>query len=177
MINLHSPYLDSTSSDILSRLKLGKTLFNNQLFKIGLTDTNSCNICTREYDNDSTEDYRHALYQCPAVQTIIVHLITTLFPDITTNFTISDIPISTNKDKHILYKGPTGIELTNLIWNLFQVYILQCRNTNVTPIATIAISEIRSQISRIVKLLPSSKVATLIKTSHELQHIFQIHLT
>ena len=156
-------------------LKLGKTLFNNQLFKIGLTDTNTCNTCTREYDTATTEDYYHALNQCPAVQTIIENITTTFFPDITTAFTATDILLSVIKDKHRLYKGTIGNDLTNIIWNLFQAYILQCRNTNVTPIANIAISEIRSQISRIISLLPRSKIAQFIKTSNELEHIFEIY--
>ena len=48
MLHLHSPYLDSTSADSLTRLKLGKTLLNNQPYAIGLIDENTCKTCTKE---------------------------------------------------------------------------------------------------------------------------------
>ena len=39
MINLQSKYICSDTADTLSRLRLGKPIFGNQLFKIGITDT------------------------------------------------------------------------------------------------------------------------------------------
>ena len=126
MIRLHSRYIDSASADHLTRLKLGKTLFNNQLFIIGLMDNNFCNTCTREYNEEIIEDYRHALFQCPAIQTIIGEISSTFFPNIAHNFNISEILTSINTDKHNLYKGPIGQELASLIWDYFQVYIVQC---------------------------------------------------
>ena len=128
MINLHSPYLDSTSADTLARLKLGKTFFNNQLFAIGLTDDNTCNTCVREYDQNTTENYRHALFQCPAFQAIIVHSITnTFFPNQTMSFNVTDILLSVVSDKHSLYKGSIGQDLASLIWDFTQIYVVQCR--------------------------------------------------
>ena len=171
MIHLHSPYLDSTSADILSRLKLGKTLFNNQLFAIGLTDEKTCKTCIREYDNNTTEDYKHALFQCPAVQTVIHNITTTFFPNLTISFSIADVLISTITNKHNLFKGSIGQELASLIWDLTQVYVLQCRISQTTPISTAAIHEIKSQINRILKILPKSKLATFIKASPELQDL------
>ena len=172
MIHLHSPYLDSTSADYLTRLKLGKTLFRNQLFAIGLTDENNCMTCHREFDQNTTEDYKHALFQCPAVQLIIEHIKRTFFPNLTHSFSITDILVSTNSDKHKLYKGPVGQQLVSLIWDYFQVYVLQCRIAHKTPVPTAAISEIRSQINRILKLLPKSKIAFFITSSPELQILF-----
>ena len=171
MIHLHSPYLDSTSADILARLKLGKTLFNNQLFAIGLTDEKTCKTCIREYDNNTTEDYKHALFQCPAVQTVIHNITNTFFPNLTISFSIADVLISTITNKHNLFKGSIGQELASLIWDLTQVYVLQCRISQTTPISTAAIHEIKSQINRILKILPKSKLATFIKASPELQDL------
>ena len=79
MKNLHSPYLDSVSADHLTRLKLGKTLFNNQLCAIGITDDNYCATCEREYNKFTIEDYKHAMYHCPAVQTIRLEIHNTFF--------------------------------------------------------------------------------------------------
>ena len=171
MIHLHSPYLDSTSAENLTRLKLGKTLFNNQLFAIGLTDNNTCKTCQREFDCCTTEDYKHALFHCPAVQPIIKHITNIFFPNKTLPFSISDILVSTNSDKHKLYRGPVGQELASLIWDCFQVYILQCRVAHKTPIPTSAIFEIRSQLNRILKLMPKSKIALFIRSSPELTNI------
>ena len=170
MTHLHSRYLDSTSADTLTRLKLGKTLFNNQLTVIGIIDENSCKTCTKEYNQSTTEDYRHALFQCPAVQTVIHNITETFFPNLTHPFTISEILVSTNSDKHIFFKGHIGQELASLIWDFFQVYILQCRFAQTTPISATAIFEIRSQLNRILKLLPTSKIALFIKASPELQN-------
>ena len=171
MINLHSPYLDSTSADTLARLKLGKTLFNNQLFAIGLIDKNTCSTCIREYDQNNVEDYRHALFQCPAVRTIIHNITKTFFPSPTISFNIADILVSTISDKHTLFKGSIGQDLASLIWDFTQVYVLQCRIAHTTPIFTAACHEIKSQINRLLKILPKSKLATFIKASPELQDI------
>ena len=171
MIRLHSPYLDSTSSDYLSRLRLGKTLFNNQLYTIGLIDENTCNTCTREYTERTTEDYQHALFQCPAVQTVIRNITNTFFPNETNSLNISDILVSINSDKHKLYKGPVGQELASLIWDYFQV--LQCRIAQKTPVSTSAIFEIRSQLNRILKLMPKSKLAIFINSSPDLKFMLK----
>ena len=171
MTHLHSPFLDSKSADYLTRLKLGKTLFNNQLFAIGRLDEATCNTCIREYNQNTTEDYQHALFQCPAVQIIIHNITNTFFPNQTHHFMISDILLSTNSDKHKLYKGPIGQELASLIWDYFQVYVIQCRVSQITPISFTAIFEIKSQLNRILKILPKSRVATYIKSSTELHYL------
>ena len=171
MIHLHSPYLDSTSADSLTRLKLGKTLFNNQLFAIGLIEDKTCKTCIREYDLHTNEDYRHALFQCPAVQTVIRDITFTFFPNQTKSFNISEILLSVNSDTHTLYMGTTGQELASLIWDLFQVYVLKCRVSQSTPISTTAIFEIKSQLNRILKILPKRKLSTFIRASPVLQNI------
>jgi hypothetical protein len=58
-INLQSKYVSCDTADILSRLKLGKTLFRNQLHHIGITDTPFCNICIRENNTEITETLTH----------------------------------------------------------------------------------------------------------------------
>ena len=173
MIRLHSPYLDSTSSDYLSRLRLGKTLFNNQLYTIGLIDENICNTCTREYTESTTEDYQHALFKCPAVQTVVRNITKTFFPNETNSLNISDILVSINSDKHKQYKGPVGHELASLVWDYFQVYVLQCRIAQKTPVSTSAIFEIRSQLNRILKVMPKSKLAIFINSSPDLQSMIK----
>ena len=173
MIHLHSKYLDSKSADILSRLRLGKTLFKNQLLAIGLVDEDSCPTCSREYNQNTTEDYRHALFHCPAVQTVVKNISNTFFPNPIIPFNTSDILLSINSDKHTLYRGPIGQELASLIWDYFQVYIVQCRVAQTTPISSSAIYEIKSQLNRIMKLLPQSKIAFFIKTSPRLHDMFR----
>ena len=152
---------DSTSADILTRLKLGKTLFNNQLFSIGLIDENTCKTCTKEYNLNITEDYKHALFHCPAVQNAIRDITNTFFPNQTKSFNISDILLSITSDKH----------------NLFQVYILKCRVSQTTPISTMAIFEIKSQLNKILKILPKRKISIFIKTFPELQYILVENLS
>ena len=171
MIRLHSPYIDSTHADYLSRLKLGKTLFNNQLYAIDRITDNTCNTCIREYNQLTTEDYRHALFHCPAVQIATESVTSTFFPNISAPFNISDILLSTDSDKHKFYKGTVGHELASLIWDFFQVYLIQCRQAQITPISNTAIIKIRSELNRILKLLPKSKLTTFIRASPELLHI------
>ena len=164
MRNLHSPYLDSACADHLTRLKLGKTLFKNQLFAIGITDDNSCNTCEREYNIQIMEDYKHAMYECPAVQSVIQHIKNIFFHNTNTNLSIGDILLSMdNKKQNINDKDN---RFTNLVWDLFQVYIIKCRTEEKTPIASIALFEIRAQINRILKILPHSNLAKIITSSH-----------
>ena len=147
-----------------TRLKLGKTLFKNQLFAIGITDDNSCNTCEREYNIQIMEDYKHAMYECPAVQSVINHIKNIFFHNTNTNLSIGDILLSMdNKKQNINDKDN---RFTNLVWDLFQVYIIKCRTEEKTPIASIALFEIRAQINRILKILPHSNLAKIITSSH-----------
>ena len=86
-------------------------------------------------------------------------------------FTISDILLSVTKDKHPLYKGPDGQELASLIWDLFQVIIIQCRSAGKTPNAQAVITEIRSHLHRILKHMPKTKLTSFINTTHDLKLI------
>ena len=173
MKNLHSPYLDSASADHLSRLKLGKTLFKNQLHAIGIIDENVCTTCTREYNISTTEDYKHALFSCPAVQNVTNSINNTFFYNTNTDFDISDILLAVNTKKNQPFKEDKGNVFTNLVWNLFQVYIIKCHTTATTPIPHIAITEIKSQINRVLKILPKSKLAIACETSHSLKQALQ----
>ena len=173
MKNLHSPYLDSTCADHLTRLKLGKTLFKNQLYTIGFTNDNICTTCEREYNIQTTEDYKHAMHDCPAVQTIIQAIKTTFFHNSNTTFSASDILLSIDNKKPNFFKDDEGNLLTNLIWNLFQTYVIKCHNEEKTPIAPRAIFEIRAQINRILKILPHSQLAKIITSSSIIQQTLQ----
>ena len=100
MINLQSKYISSDTADVLSRLKLGKTLFGNQLFKIGLTDTPNCSTCERELGVEISENITHATYHCTFVATIIAEITSTFFPNITDHFVLRDIILATISNKH-----------------------------------------------------------------------------
>ena len=89
----------------------------------------------------------------------------------TTNFTISDILLSTISNKHPLYDGPMGQELMSLIWDLYQVNIMQSRTAGKTPLPKAVITEIRSHLHRIIEYMPNSKLATFIKNSPDLRKI------
>ena len=171
--NLHSPYIDSSTADHLSRLKLCKTLFNSQLFAINIIDSKSCKTCIREFNNHTDEDYKHAMYLCPAVQHSINYVTQTFFPNNTSPFGIEDILTATITDKHELYQGQDGQKLASTIWDIFQAYVIKCRTAETTPIPTAAIFEIRSQLNRILKILPRSRIATHVKNSARLQDIFK----
>ena len=173
LINLHSPYLDSTSADHLTRLKLCKTLFNSQLSAIGFIDEKSCKTCVREFNEHIDEDYKHAMYYCPAVQHTISCVTRTFFPNITTPFGIEDILTAVTMDKHNLYNGEYGQKLASTIWDLLQVYIVKCHSSETTPVPVVAIFEIRSQLNRILKILPYSGLAIFITRSETLLNIIQ----
>ena len=91
MINLQSKYICSDTADLLSRLKLGKTLFGNQLFRIGITETPSCITCYRELGTEISENIIHATYDCTFVSTIIREITNTFFPNINNNLPLHDI--------------------------------------------------------------------------------------
>ena len=88
--------------------------------------------CHREFDQNTTEDYKHALFQCPAVQLIIEHIKRTFFPNLTHSFSITDILVSTNSDKHKLWHTP-GLRahscantLAKLLWAHFSPSVFFC---------------------------------------------------
>ena len=171
-INLHSKYLGSDTADILTRLKLGKTLFGTQLYRCGITDTPYCNTCLRELNEEISENITHATYECEFVSTVVNEILETFFPHIAVTFTIQDILLSTITDKHPLFTGKTGQLLASLIWDFFLKYIITCRNNEKTPIPAICVHEIRSQINRILKILPQSDVSKYILASHTLAGFF-----
>ena len=170
-INLQSKYISSDIADVLSRLKLGKTLFRNQLYKISLTDTPSCITCHKELGLDISESITHATYECTFVATIIAEITLTFFPNINDNFYLRDIILATITNKHPLYEGPDGQQLASVIWDIFLSYIMKCRSAGKTPVAAICLHEIRSQLNRILKILPNSKVSKHIIFHNQLQDI------
>ena len=169
MLNLQSMYISSDMADILSRFKLGKTLFKNQLFHIGITDTPSCNTCSREQGTDITENITHACYDCIFISSIISDVTTAFFPNIYNQFQQRDIILATITNNHPLYEGKIGQQLASIIWDTFLVYILKSRNNAQTPVAAICLHEIRSQLNKILKILPHSLVALYIKARPQLQ--------
>ena len=171
MINLQSKYLSSDVADVLSRLKLGKTLFGNQLCKIGITDTPFCYTCMKEMHTEIPENITHATYECTFVATIIAEITSTFFPNMNGHFHLRDIILATISNKHTLYEGGDGQQLASVIWDVFLNYIMKCRNAGKTPVAAICIHQIRSQLNRILKILPNSNIARHIKTRPQLGNI------
>ena len=158
-------------ADILSRFKLGKTLFKNQLFHIGITDTPFCNTCSRELGTNITENITHACYDCTFISSIISEITSAFFPNINNQFQHRDIILATITNTHPLYEGKIGQQLASIIWDSFLVYILKSRSNAQTPVAAICIHEIRSQLNKILKILPQSLVALHIKARPHLQTI------
>jgi hypothetical protein len=103
--NLQSRYLGSDTVDILSRLKMGKTLFRNQLQHIGTTETLHCPTCMRENNTEITEDLIHATFSCPYIHTIIDEITNTFFPYLQSNFTHRDTLLSIISNIHTLNEG------------------------------------------------------------------------
>ena len=172
MINLNSKYIDVPTSDIINRLKLGKTQFNNSLYSYNQIDTPYCNTCTREHNEEHTEDYLHTNFTCTSTQSVISEVSHYFFPHPETPFNKRDILLATLTDKHSLYKGRIGHELTDVIWNYYTSYIINSKQSNTTPLPSECIFLIKSQINRILKILPLSNVATFIKNQPTLLHIY-----
>ena len=76
--------------------------------------------------------------------------------------------LSVDTTEHHLYTGTTGKKIASLIWDIFQVYILKSRQNEKTPISTTAIFEIKTQINRILKILPKSKLSVMYNASEKL---------
>ena len=57
--NLQSRYISSEIACKITRLKLGKTLFGNQLPHIGSDETTFCKTCIRETQTETVEDLAH----------------------------------------------------------------------------------------------------------------------
>ena len=113
--NLMSRYLSSDASDILSRLKMGKTLFNNQLHHIGREDSPHCKNCLRETNTETHEDMKHALHSCPTIQHLMSHIIQMFFPNNNHTFSSKNTILSIMEDFHPLYEGKAGHTLASLV--------------------------------------------------------------
>ena len=174
-MRLHSKYLSSDAADILARFKLGKTLFGTQLFKCGISDNPYCATCIRELDEEIPENITHATYECEFVATIVVELHNIFFPQTNNAFNIGEVLLAITEDKHPLYTGKTGQLLASLIWDFFLKYIMTCHNKKITPIAVTCIHEVKSQINRILKILPFSDLTKHILASNTLSDMFKIY--
>ena len=170
--NLHSKYLSSDAADILARFKLGKTLFGTQLFKCGISDNPYCNTCMRELNEEIPENITHATYECEFVAAIVDEILDVFFPQNKNAFNIGEILLATTENKPPLFIGKTGQLLASLIWDFFLKYIMTCHNKKITPIPAICIHEIKSQINRILKILPFSDLTKLIQASNTLTNMF-----
>ena len=135
-------------------------------------DTPFCNTCLRELDEEIPENITHATYECESVATIVNEVHKTFFSHTEVTFTLPDIILAINTDKHTLFTGKAGQLLASLIWDTFLNYIVTCRNNKKTPIPAICLHEIKSQINRILKILPLSDVAKHIRASHTLTSLF-----
>ena len=143
------------------------------MFAIGKKEDKICQTCLRELHEYTDEDYRHAMFLCPSVQIVIDEITRVFFPSITTKFNISEVLISVTKDKHELYHGQEGQKLASTIWDLLQVYIIKCHTAEKTPTSVTAIFEIRSQLNRVLKILPKSRMSLFIKNSKSLLDIIR----
>jgi hypothetical protein len=175
--NLMSRYQNSDASDILSRLKMGKTLFNNQLHHIGMEDSPFCKNCLRESNTETNEDMKHALHTCPSIQHLMSHVTQTFFPNINHTFSCKDTIMAVMDDIHPLYEGKAGHTIASLIWDSFKKYIMLCRGKNKIPLAVQVIKEIKNDVTRIRNLLPNTMVSKFILTSNELTEIFATNNT
>ena len=171
-INLHSKYLSSDVSDTLTRFKLGKTLFGNQLYKCELSDHPFCKTCLRELDEEIPESILHATYDCMFASAIISDVQKTFFPQNNTTFSVGDILLANVENTHPLYTNKTGQLLSSLIWDFYLIYMLACRSKEKTPISTNCIHEIKSQINKVLKILPLSDLTKYINNSDALISIF-----
>ena len=124
-----------------------------------------CATCEREYNEFTIEDYKHAMYYCPAVQTIRLEIHNTFFHHSNIDLDISDILLSIDINKGKAYDEDEGNLFTNLVWDLLQVYIIKCHSKVTTPTASVALFEIREHINRILKILPNCKLSTFLKAS------------
>ena len=171
-INLHSKYIGSDIADTLTRLKLSKTLFGTQLYKCGLTDHPYCKTCLKELGVEIPENIIHATFECSFVAAVVNIVIDTFFPENKSTFYIRDILLAITEEKHQLYTGRVGQHLASLIWDFFLNYIVKTRNKNGTPIASICVHEIKSQINRVLKILPHTEITKYIAKNATLRQIF-----
>jgi hypothetical protein len=175
--NLMSRYLSSDASDILSRLKMGKTLFNNQLHHIGREDSPHCKNCLRESNTETHEDMKHALHNCPTIQHLMSHVTQMFFPNNNHTFSSKNTILAIMEDFHPLYEGKAGHTLASLVWDSFNKYIMVCRGKNKIPLPLQVIKEIKQDVKLIQNLLPKTMVSKYILSSSELTEIFMINTT
>ena len=170
-VNLHSKYLSSDIADTLTRFKLGKTLFGNQLYKCELSDSPYCKTCLRELNEEIPESILHATYDCVFAATIIANIKKNFYPQNNIILSVGDILLATVENVHPNFTGKTGQHLSSLIWDFYLRYILSCRIKGKTPTSINCIHEIKSQLNRILKILPLSDVTKYIKNSNALLSI------
>ena len=94
----------------VTRLKLGKTLFGNQLPHIGSDETTFCKTCLRETQTETIEDLTHATFSCPHTQAIITEITQHFFPNIEHTLSHKDIILSCIDNLHVHYEGKPGAE-------------------------------------------------------------------
>ena len=172
-INLHSKYLECDIADTLTRLKLGKTLFGTQLYKCGLSEHPYCKTCLKELGEEIPENITHATYECMFVADVVHTMKNTFFPQNDNTLKNRDILLAITEDKHPFYTGRVGHYLASLIWDLFLYYIVKTRNKSGTPISSICVHEVKSQINRILKILPHTEISYYITKNAKLSQIFQ----
>ena len=172
--NLQSRYISSEIACKITRLKLGKTLFGNQLPHIGSDETTFCKTCIRETQTETVEDLAHATFMCPHTQTIIDAITQHFFPENVHTLTPKDIILSCIDNLHKYYEGKPGQILFSLVWDNYLYYIMTCRAKNTTPIQRVAIENIKQTIINIITILPKTMVSKHILASNELKQIFGV---
>ena len=108
-LNLLSKALPSEANDVITRIKLGRTLFGKAGVRTGILEDPWCQICLME-DNKETEDtLLHSLYK-------IILSLTKYFLDTIPNRTEFILGV-TNSNIHQAIDRQQGCLLTSLLYN------------------------------------------------------------
>ena len=103
----------------------------------------------------------------------IIQRMLLFFPNCNIILNISDILLAVDLRKGKAYEGDEENTFTNLVWDLLQVYIIKCHTNSSTPTTTAAIFEIRTQINRVLKILPNCQLANICNASPQISQALQ----
>ena len=159
--NLLIKAIPSDANDILTRIKLGRTLYGQQGVHAGVLDDPWCSLCKEEDDLEIEDSLAHSNYSCPHVFRIIRDMSKYFLVTIPTS---KDFILGVTKSNidHTLDKQ-YGCLISSLLYNLTVHLITKRRRACQPLVGSQIIKDIISNLQSFTAYCPTHRISGMLK--------------
>ena len=159
--NLLIKAIPSDTNDILTRIKLGRTLYGPQGVHAGVLEDPWCSLCKDEDNLEIEDSLAHSNYSCPHIFLIIRDVSKYFF---VTTPTIKDYILgATNSNIDQNMDKQYGCLISSLLYNLSVQLITTRRRASQPLVGSQIIKDIISKLQSFITHYPSHRLTGILK--------------